>query len=121
MFSLDERQLFVSDSRARHIRVFDRDDGTLSDGKVFAEAPDSSFDNIRFDDGGRLWAAAIGDGVHCYDPDGTLIGRLLVPEPVSNLTFGGPKNNRLFITATTSVYSLVMAVTGTHRVAPGRP
>jgi gluconolactonase len=111
VFSPDERQLFVADSRARHIRVLDvHEDGTLSD------APNSSFDNIRFDDGGRLWAAAFGDGVHCYDPDGTLIGRILVPEPVSNLAFGGPKNNRLFITAATSVYSLVMAVTGTPRV-----
>ena len=117
IFSLDEEQLFVADSRARNIRVFDvHEDGTLSDGKVFAEAPESGFDNIRFDDGGRLWAAAFGDGIHCYDPDGTLIGRILLPEPVSNLAFGGPKNNRLFITASTSVYSLVMAVTGTHRV-----
>ncbi|GAA2784213.1 SMP-30/gluconolactonase/LRE family protein [Kitasatospora paracochleata] len=122
VFSLDEAQLYVSDSRARQILVFDvLEDDTLSDGKVFAEAPHSGFDNIRFDCDGRLWAAALGDGVHCYDPDGTLIGRLLVPEPVSNLTFGGPKNNRLFITATTSVYSLVMSVTGTHRVRLGRP
>jgi len=53
VFSPDERQLFVADSRARHIRVLDvHEDGTLSDGKVFAEAPNSSFDNIRFDDGG---------------------------------------------------------------------
>ncbi|MFF9645860.1 SMP-30/gluconolactonase/LRE family protein [Kitasatospora aureofaciens] len=116
VFSADEQQLYVSDSRACQIRVFDvREDGTLSDGKVFAQAPKTSFDNIRFDDGGRLWAAAFDEGVHCYDPDGTLIGRLLVPGQVSNLTFGGPKNNRLFITAGTSVYSLVMAVTGTHR------
>ncbi|MGW2232188.1 SMP-30/gluconolactonase/LRE family protein, partial [Streptomyces formicae] len=64
----------------------------------------------------RLWAAAIEGGVHCYDPDGTLIGRLRVPEPVSNIAFGGPKNNRLFITATSSLYSLVMAVTGLPRV-----
>lgn len=74
------------------------------------------FDNIRFDDEGRLWAAALHDGVHCYDPDGTLIGRLRVPEPVSNVAFGGPKNNRLFITATTSLYSLVMSVTGAPRL-----
>ncbi|MFE1752592.1 SMP-30/gluconolactonase/LRE family protein [Streptomyces anandii] len=121
VFSLDEQQLFVSDTRARHIRVFDvREGGFLSEGEVFAEAPRSGFDNIRFDDQGRLWAAALDDGVHCYDPDGTLTGRLLVPEPVSNLTFGGPKNNRLFITATTSVYSLVMSVTGTHRVGRSR-
>ncbi|MEU6826667.1 SMP-30/gluconolactonase/LRE family protein [Streptomyces atriruber] len=119
VFSPDERQLYVSDTRGGCIRVFDvREDGTLSDGKVFAEARDgvSRFDNIRFDDGGRLWAAAIEGGVHCYDPDGTLIGRLRVPEPVSNIAFGGPKNNRLFITATSSLYSLVMAVTGLPRV-----
>ncbi|MBT2442590.1 SMP-30/gluconolactonase/LRE family protein [Streptomyces sp. ISL-36] len=117
VFSPDERQLYVADTRARHIRVFDvHEDGTLSDGKVFAERADGGFDNIRFDDEGRLWAAALHDGVHCYDPDGTLIGRLLIPEPVSNIAFGGPKNNRLFITATTSLYSLVMSVTGLPRV-----
>ncbi|MEU7645231.1 SMP-30/gluconolactonase/LRE family protein [Streptomyces huasconensis] len=120
VFSPDERQLYVSDTRARVIRVFDvRDDGTLSDGEVFARAADGtgSFDNLRFDDGGRLWAAAMEGGVHCYDPDGTLIGRLNIPEPVSNIAFGGPKNNRLFLTATTSLYSVVMGVTGLPRVA----
>ncbi|WP_030596871.1 SMP-30/gluconolactonase/LRE family protein [Streptomyces fulvoviolaceus] len=118
ILSPDEQRLYVSDSRAARIHVFDvREDGTLSDGKVFAEAHgDVHFDNIRFDDEGRLWAAALADGVHCYDPDGTLIGRLRVPEPVSNIAFGGPKNNRLFITATTSLYSLVMSVTGAPRV-----
>ncbi|MWA13127.1 SMP-30/gluconolactonase/LRE family protein [Streptomyces sp. BA2] len=117
VFSPDERQLYVSDSRAAQIRAFDvRDDGTLSDGAVFAESKESGFDNIRFDDEGRLWAAALHDGVHCYDPDGTLIGRITVPEDVANIAFGGPKNNRVFITATTSLYSLVMSVTGLPRV-----
>ena len=118
VLSPDERRLYVSDTRAARIRVFDvGEDGTLSGGKVFATAADGvHFDNIRFDDEGRLWAAALSDGVHCYDPDGTLVGRLRVPEPVSNIAFGGPKNNRLFITATTSLYSLVMSVTGAPRV-----
>ncbi|MEU5624637.1 SMP-30/gluconolactonase/LRE family protein [Streptomyces tendae] len=118
ILSPDERRLFVSDSRAARIHAFDiREDGTLSDRRVFAEGRgDVHFDNIRFDDEGRLWAAALHDGVHCYDPDGTLIGRLRVPEPVSNIAFGGPRNNRLFITATTSLYSLVMSVTGAPRV-----
>lgn len=75
VLSHDERQLFVSDPRAGCIRVFDvRDDGTLSDGRGFAEArarKSARFDNLRFDDGGRLWAAAMTDGVHCYAPDGT--------------------------------------------------
>ncbi|MEV6399111.1 SMP-30/gluconolactonase/LRE family protein [Streptomyces sp. NPDC051907] len=124
VFSADERQLFVSDTRAGYIRVFDvREDGTLSDGEIFADASareGARFDNLRFDDAGRLWAAAIDDGVHCYDPDGTLIGRLDVPERVSNISFGGAKRNRLFITAETSLYSLVMGVTGTHPTGPGR-
>ncbi|WP_217238544.1 SMP-30/gluconolactonase/LRE family protein [Streptomyces sp. AC555_RSS877] len=118
ILSGDEKQLYVSDSRSARIHVFDiREDGTLSDGRVFAAARgDVHFDNIRFDDEGRLWAAALDDGVHCYDPDGTLIGRLRLPEPVSNIAFGGAKNNRLFITATTSLYSLMMSVTGAPRL-----
>ena len=117
VFSADERRLYVADTRAGQIRVFDvHEDRALSDGKVFAQHTAGGFDNIRFDDEGRLWAAAFGEGVHCYDPDGTLIGRLRVPEPVSNIAFGGPKNNRLFITATTSLYSLMMSVTGLPRV-----
>ncbi|GAA0478920.1 SMP-30/gluconolactonase/LRE family protein [Streptomyces sp. NPDC046215] len=113
VFSQDERRLYVSDTRANHIRVFDvRADGTLSDGEVFTDCGDGMFDNIRFDDTGRLWAAACGGGVHCYDPDGTLLGRLHVPETVANITFGGAKRNRLFLTAGTSLYSLVMSVTG---------
>lgn len=124
VFSPDERQLFVSDTRAGHVRVYDvRDDGTLSPGRVFAEAagrPAARFDNLRFDADGRLWVAAMDDGVHCYDPDGTLIGRLVVPEAVSNIAWGGPKRNRLFLTAETSLYSVVMAVTGLHPSGPGR-
>ncbi|MEV0525319.1 SMP-30/gluconolactonase/LRE family protein [Streptomyces sp. NPDC050439] len=122
VFSPDERQLYVSDSRASRIRVLDvsEDGTTLTDGAVFAESK-AGFDNIRFDDEGRLWAAAFHDGVHCYDPDGTLIGRITVPEAVANIAFGGPRNNRLFIAATTSLYSLVMSVTGLPRVRALRP
>jgi len=56
-------------------------------------------------DSGRVWVAAH-DGLHCFDPDGTLLGKLRLPEIVSNLTFGGPKRNVLFVTASTSVYAL---------------
>lgn len=118
ILSPDEQHLYVSDSRAARIHVFDvTESGTLSNGKLFAEAEKGvHYDNIRFDDEGRLWAAALADGIHCYAPDGTLIGRLRVPEPVSNIAFGGPKNNRLFITATTTLYSLMMSVTGAPRL-----
>ena len=73
----------------RHIRVFDVADGTLSGGRVFATCTVGLFDGFRLDDAGRIWTSA-GDGVHCYDPDGTLIGKIRVPEPVANVVFGGP-------------------------------
>ncbi|MFF3763858.1 SMP-30/gluconolactonase/LRE family protein [Streptomyces sp. NPDC001922] len=112
VFSHDENELYVSDTRAGCIRVFDvREDGTLSDGRIFAKAREGArFDNLRFDDRGHLWAAAMDDGVHCYAPDATLLGRILVPNTVSNIRFGGPRRNRLFITASDTLYSLVMAV-----------
>jgi gluconolactonase len=113
--SADERQLYVSDSRANHIRRFTiDDDGALSGDNVFAACSAGNFDNIRFDDAGRLWVAACDDGVHCYDPDGTLIGKIRVPEIVANISFGGPKRNRMFLAANTTLYSLLMSVTGTR-------
>ena len=113
-FSADERQLYIVDTRQEpsHIRVFDvTADGRLSGGEIFAECDFGRFDGLRVDDGGRIWAAAW-DGVHCFAPDGALIGKLRLPESVANLTFGGPKRNHLFITAGTSVYALRVTVTG---------
>ena len=57
--------------------------------------------------------------MRCYAPDGVLIGRLRLPEAASNLVFGGPKRNRLFITATTSVYSIMLTVKGARPVWSG--
>lgn len=117
-FSLDEKLLYIADTRANHIRVFDvLDDGTLSGGKVFAENTGGKYDGLRLDDAGRIWAA-YGKQIHCYHPDGTLIGRLLLPEDCANLTFGGLKRNRLFITATSSLYSLMLNVTGAPASTP---
>jgi gluconolactonase len=111
-FSLDETELYVADTRANHIRRFKvSENGRLTGGEVFVTCSAGVFDGIRLDTEGRIWAAA-GDGVHCYHPDGTLIGKILVPETVSNLCFGGPKRNRLFVTATTSVYSWLSTVNG---------
>ncbi|MBG0832026.1 SMP-30/gluconolactonase/LRE family protein [Planomonospora sp. ID67723] len=105
-FSADERHLYVVDTPEKHIRRFDvREDATLTGGDVFATCDAGAFDGVRLDDAGRLWAAAH-DGLHCFDPDGTLIGKLRIPEVVSNLTFGGPKRNHLFITASSSLYAL---------------
>lgn len=111
-FSLDESVLYVIDSRLNHLRRIDLGDGsTLSGGEVLCGCSEGQFDGIRLDALGRIWAAA-GDGVHVFDPDGTLLGKLLVPEIVTNLTFGGPKRNILFITAATCVYSVMLNVRG---------
>ncbi|MGP3959988.1 SMP-30/gluconolactonase/LRE family protein [Nonomuraea sp. 3N208] len=120
-FSLEESRLYVADTKERHLRVFDvREDGTLAGGKVFAEGgDDDKFDGMRLDDTGRIWAAA-GKAVLCYDPDGTLIGRLKLPEFTANLVFGGLKRNRMFIAASTSLYSLMTNVTGARPVWAGR-
>jgi gluconolactonase len=118
-FSPDERRLYVADTGAthvkdgpRHIRVFDVDDnGVLSGDGVFATCLQGLFDGFRLDESGRIWTSA-GDGVHCYESDGTLIGKILVPEAVANVVFGGPKRNRLYICATTSLYAIMLPVNG---------
>ncbi len=119
-FSPDERILYVADTGAthkengpRHIRRFavSADGRTLSGGEVFAESTAGLFDGFRVDRGGRIWTSA-GDGVHCYDPDGTLIGKILVPEGVANVTFGGAKRNRLFICGTSSLYAVTLMTNG---------
>jgi gluconolactonase len=112
-FSLDERLLYVSDTGTpKNMRVLDvADDGSLSGGREFAKCTVGGFDGFRLDDSGRIWTSA-GDGVHCYDPDGTLIGKVLVPEGVANVAWGWPKRNRLYICATTSLYAVLLAVNG---------
>jgi gluconolactonase len=112
-FSPDEAHLYIADSGVpRHLRRFDVGaDGTLRGGSVFAVCTAGRFDGFRLDDAGRLWAST-DDGVHCYHPDGTLLGRIEVPEIVSNVVFGGPRRNRLFITATTSLYAVLLPVNG---------
>jgi len=114
-FSPDETRLFITDTgpnAPRHMRVFDvTEDGTLTNGRVFAEATVGGFDGFRFDDQGNIWTSAA-DGIHCIHPDGTLLGKVLVPEGVANCVFGGAKRNRLFIAATTSLYSIMLAVNG---------
>ena len=119
-FSPDERLLYVSDTGAthieggpRHIRRFRvSDDGrTLTGGEVFATCENGLFDGFRLDTKGHLWTSA-GDGVHCYHPDGTLLGRIRLPEAAANVVFGGMRRNRLFICATTSLYAIYVNATG---------
>lgn len=103
-FSPDERSLFVVDSEEHQIQVHDVDGIRLGGRSLFA-ANELGYDGIRFDHLGRLWAAAK-DGLHCLHPDGTLLGKLKLPEICANLTFGGPQRNQLYLTATRSLYTL---------------
>lgn len=120
-FSPDEGLLYIADSGAshdptfpRHIRVFRVEGGRLSGGDAFAVIDVGFPDGIRVDDAGNLWSSAH-DGVHCFAPDGTRLGKIRVPEAVANLTFGGPRRNRLFITATTSLYAVTLATNGAQQ------
>lgn len=112
-FSPDGSRLYVADTGRmfsadpQHIRVFDMVDGRPVNGRILHVITPGSADGMRVDTDGNLWSSA-GDGVHCIAPDGHLMGKILVPEMVSNLCFGGHSKHRLFITATTSVYSVVL-------------
>lgn len=119
-FSPDESVLYVADTGASHaaggpknIRQFsvNADGKTLGKSKLFADCTAGFFDGFRIDEQGHIWTSAF-DGVHCYLPDGNLIGKILIPEIVGNVCFGGAKRNRLFICATTSLYSAYLAVNG---------
>ena len=112
-FSPGEELLYVVDSGPRPgtIHVFDLSSARPERGRVFAEMGAGTADGVRCDVEGNVWAAVAGggdgyDGVHVLAPDGTLLGQILLPEQCSNLCFGGRRGNRLFMTASQSVYAL---------------
>ncbi len=122
-FSPDETILYIADSGAikggndpsfnvdapHHIRAFDVVDGrTLANGRLFVDIEPGVPDGLRVDTEGFVWTSAA-DGVHCYAPDGSLHGKILVPEVVANLTFGGSDGTYMFIAATTSIYGVATA------------
>jgi gluconolactonase len=122
-FSPDEKLLYIADTGAthvkdgpQHIRRFNvgRDGRSLGGGEVFATCSAGLFDGFRIDVHGNLWSSA-GDGVHCFSPAGELLGKIRIPEVVANVCFGGAKRNRLFICATTSLYSVYLRTAGAVR------
>ena len=128
-FSPDYKKLYIADTGDPHnIWVFDVQSGTkLGKAKEFTsmivtrdgKKALGNADGIRCDSEGNVWAATgwVGagyDGVQTFAPDGTLIGKILLPEIGSNLCFGGSKRNRLFITAGQSLYSVYVNAVGAH-------
>jgi gluconolactonase len=121
-FSPDERILYVADTGAthvedgpRHIRAFDvGPDWRLSGGAVLSTCDVGLYDGFRVDTGGNIWSSA-GDGVHCITPQGETIGKIRLDEVVANVEFGGPKRNRLFICATTTLRAVYLNARGAPR------
>jgi len=119
-FSVDESLLYVADTGAthvdngpKHIRRFKvaGNGKSLKGGEIFADSTAGLFDGFRVDWKDRIWTSTA-EGVHCYEPDGALTGKILIPEMVANVTFGGTKRNRLFICGTTSLYSIYLTTNG---------
>ena len=79
-------------------------------------------DGIRVDIYGNLWCgsnagANVGySGVTVWNPEGKLLGRIRLPETCANICFGGPKRNRLFMTAGQSLYAVYV---NTQGASPG--
>ena len=130
-FSPDESILYVSDTSSatlvtegtgkRHILAFDVVDGRrlANPSAFYALDPAQGVpDGFRVDVMGNVWTSAE-DGIHVVAPDGHRLGRIPVPERTSNCVFGGRGQDRLFITASTSLYAIDVAVRGA--VPPGRP
>lgn len=118
-FSADGNTLYIADSARthdpsapHHIRALEvLNHSRLGRSRVFAEIEPGIPDGLRVDVQGNVWTSA-GDGIQCFAADGTLLGKIFLPEKVANLTFGGPRRNRLFITANTSLYMIHVAVAG---------
>lgn len=118
-FNLDESILYVSDTGAshkkygwHHIFAYDVIDGhKLSEARMFKQVSPGVSDGFRFDKNGYIFTSSE-DSIQVYSQDAKLLGKIYVPEPSANCTFGGPEKNRLYITATSSLYSITLNTTG---------
>jgi gluconolactonase len=113
-FSPDESLLYIDDTERMHVRVFDvKADGTVENGRVFAEESGEGGvpDGMKVDSNGNVYLTGPG-GIWIFDPAGTHLGRILLPETAANLAWGGDDWKLLYITASTSIYRLQCKVTG---------
>ena len=106
-FSDDEKKLYVADTGVNIgcLYVFDIKDNKISNQKLVYDFKPYFSDGFRCDKDGNIWTSA-GKAIKCFNPSNELIGQILVPELVSNLEFGGKEGNILYVTATSSLYSM---------------
>jgi gluconolactonase len=114
-FSLDGRRLYVNDTARQHIRIFDVDgDGRLSGGKVWAETTGEGAgapDGMKLDSRGNVYCCGPG-GIHVFGPDAACLGVIRTPEYAANFAWGDADLRSLYVTASTSVYRIRVAVAG---------
>ena len=118
-FSPDEATLYIAETGAPageprpHIRAYElaANGAELRNPRVLRVFEAGNADGFCCDEDGNLWCGAA-DGVHCIAADGTLLGKIHLPAVVSNVTFGGPHRNRLFICAAQSLYALFLNTRG---------
>ncbi len=120
-FSPDETLLYVSDTSAaltddgtgnHHIVAFDVvEDKTLFNPRVFAEISPGLSDGFRLDKQGWIYTSSE-DSIQIFHTDGTLLGKIHVPEMIANCTFGGTNRDVLYIVASTSLYQIKLNTQG---------
>ncbi len=118
-FNLDESILYVSDTGKshkedgwHHIFAYDVIEGnSLGNARVFTEVNPGLSDGFRIDEHGYVFSSSK-DSIQVFSSEAELLGKIFVPEPIANCTFGGPDKNRLFITATSSLYSIYLNTKG---------
>jgi gluconolactonase len=129
-FSADYKKLYVADTGISHypdaksqIWQYDIDGAMLKNPRAFAsmefDGKVGFADGIRCDEDGNVWSSAgwVGDGydgVFIFAPDGQRIGQIRLPEICANVCFGGAKRNRLFMTASQSLYAVYVETRGAH-------
>jgi len=117
-FSPDEKKIYIADTgeNIKHLYVYElEDDNNLINKKLVYDFKPFFSDGFRSDQDGNIWTSA-GKGIKCFNPEGEIIGQLLLPELVSNLEFGGKEGNILYVTATTSLYSLELNQIGSKYI-----
>jgi len=122
-FSLDESVLFINDTNRQHIRAFNViPDGSIDNGRTWAETSGDQpgvADGMKIDSAGNLYCCGSG-GIHVFDPDGTRLGIIAMPEVAANFAWGGDDLTDLYVTATHSLYRIRMKAPGRAPCFPAR-